>query len=205
MYDITGSCNCSREWQGTRPIAGWSCVKFDVTKYTIASELWRQPPSFCILLTHACLLVCHIYLLFHSVLLIFTPSADVVFSQHTCLMQRNGFGGHLLLKQVTSVRKGSSWCNQIKKSRWNFLLLKLRMKDKNFLDTADLSQFLQCETESILIQIQTWVKIKCCCSGTLSIGAGVAAVVFLKKCTQQSKRFGRKAAKSERKLNSDLR
>lgn len=133
VYDITGSCNCGCEWQGTRPIADRSCIKFDVTKYTIASDVWRQPPSFSILLTHACFLVCHIYLLFLSALLIFPPSADVVFSHHTCLMQRNGLRGCLLLKQVMSMSRGSSrffllCCNKM--FHWDFLVLKLRMRTK---------------------------------------------------------------------------
>lgn len=92
------------EWQGTRPITARSCIKFDVTKHRIASDLWRQPPSFPVLLTHASFPVCHIYLLFLSALLIFTPSNNVIVVHCTGLTQRSGLRGCPPLKQVTSIK-----------------------------------------------------------------------------------------------------
>lgn len=142
VYDITGSCNCGCEWQGTRPIADRSCIKFDVTKYTIASDVWRQPPSFSILLTHACFLVCHIYLLFLSALLIFPPSADVVFSHRTCLMQRRLSSikaGNVyeqgviplfssLLQQDVSLGFSGTWTKNEDKNTWIQLMKSILMQ-----------------------------------------------------------------------------
>lgn len=172
VYDITGSCNCGREWQGTRPIADRSCIKFDVTKYTIASDLWRQPPSFSILLTHACFLVCHIYLLFLSALLIFTPSTDVVFSHRTCLMQRNGLRGCLLLKQVMSMSRGFFSSAAIKSRCFTGIFWHLN-EDKN--------TWIQL-MKSILMQ--TCMKIRRSCSGPLLLGVHQQPLKFLKKCKQ---------------------
>lgn len=44
VYNITGSCNCGREWRGRRPIVEWSSIKSDVTKHTFSGNGGRQPP-----------------------------------------------------------------------------------------------------------------------------------------------------------------
>lgn len=109
VHNITGLCSHGRKWQGTRPITDRSCIKFDVTTYRIASDLWRQPPWFSILQTHAHFVVFHIYLLLLSSLLIFTPSSSCSFSHPTCLMPRKGFKGCPILKQAMSMcRKAPS-------------------------------------------------------------------------------------------------
>lgn len=45
VHNITGLCGHGRKWQGTRLITDRSYIKFDVTIYSIASDLWRQLPD----------------------------------------------------------------------------------------------------------------------------------------------------------------
>lgn len=159
---ITGSCNCGREWRGTRPIADRSCIKFDVTKYTIASDLWRQPPSFYILLTHACLLVCHIYLLFLSALLVFTP--------YQCRL----LSSPVWCKDMDSCKA----VNFYEQQGSSFFSLSATIKSRYFTGIfwytlvllVDWSIFSMC-IKGILMQ--TWLMIWFSCWGARWLGSGI--------------------------------